>query len=187
MYTPADKFFRVPDQELVSSDWSYMGKQNEARHQIASVRWQCSHLLLITLAFLLVPAYAQEKSANEGDSARVLALETLWNQAEVEKDASALDHLLADNFSFVDIDGSMQNKAEFLASIKHPAERIETIGNESLQARVYPDTVIVIGTYHERGTLNGKGYYHHGRFTDTWIREGSSWMCVASQSTLIER
>ena len=164
-----------------------MGRQQGAVHQDRSARWRyCYHLVLITSVFIPALTYAQEKSAQDGDSARVLALETLWNQAEVEKDAAALNHLLAENFSFVDIDGSLQNKAEFLASIKHPAEHIETIGNESLQVRVYHDTVIVIGTYHDRGTLKGKGYYHHGRFTDTWIRDGSSWMCVASQSTLIE-
>jgi ketosteroid isomerase-like protein len=163
-----------------------MGRQNEGLHRNKTVIWRCCRLLLITVVFISASTYAQEKSAQDADSARVLALETLWNQAEVEKDASALNHLLADNFSFVDIDGSLQNKTEFLASIKHPAEHIETIGNESLKARVYHDTVIVIGTYHERGTLNGKGYYHHGRFTDTWIKDGSSWMCVASQTTLME-
>ena len=163
-----------------------MGRQNEGLHRNTTVIWRCFRLLLITFVFIPASTYAQVKSAQDSDSARVLALETLWNQAEVEKDASALNHLLADNFSYVDIDGSLQNKTEFLDSIKHPPERIETIGNESLKTRVYHDTVIVIGTYHERGTLNGKGYYHHGRFTDTWIKDGSSWMCVASQSTLIQ-
>ena len=142
--------------------------------------------LSVALFFVRTSISAQE-SAQDSDSARVLALETLWNQAEVDKDASALNRLLADNFSFVDIDGSLKNKSEFLDSIKHPPEHIEAIGNESLKARIHQDTVIVIGTYHERGTLNGKSYYHHGRFTDTWVRQGSSWMCVASQSTLIQR
>jgi ketosteroid isomerase-like protein len=147
-------------------------------------RVTCQILLLATLT----PAaalYAQ--SAKDSDSARVLALETLWNQAEVAKDAAALDHLLADGFIYVDIDGSLENKAEFLDGVKHPVERIEIIGNDSLKTHVYHDTVIVSGTYHEKGTLNGKAYIHRGRFTDTWVRQGSSWMCVASHSTLMQR
>jgi ketosteroid isomerase-like protein len=152
----------------------------------------CLGQILLLATLMIVPAVtcAQAKgstaSAQDSDSARVLSLETLWNQAEVDKDASALNHLLAENFTFVDVDGSLKYKTEFLDSIKHPPEHIETIGNESLEARVHQDTVIVIGTYHERGTLNGKGYYHHGRFTDTWVRQGSNWMCIASQSTLIQ-
>jgi len=142
--------------------------------------------LMIVPAVTCAQANVSATSAQDSDSARVLSLETLWNQAEVDKDAAALYHLLAENFTFVDVDGSLKNKAEFLDSIKHPAEHVETIGNESLKAHVHQDTVVVIGTYHERGTLNGKGYYHHGRFTDTWVRQGSSWMCVASQSTLIQ-
>lgn len=129
----------------------------------------------------------QAQSSGDIESARVLALETLWNQAEVAKDAAALARLLADDFTYVDIDGTVQNKAEFLAGINHPVEHIEIIGNDSLKARVYRDTVIVNGIYHEKGTLNGKAYFHRGRFTDTWVRQGSSWMCVASHSTLIQR
>lgn len=144
----------------------------------------CQILLLAALMWTPAAAYAQ--SAQDGDSARVLALETLWNQAEVAKDASALDHLLADDFTYVDIDGSLQNKAEFLNGIQHPAEHIEIIGNDSLKTHVYRDTIIVSGTYHEKGTLNGKAYLHRGRFTDTWVRQGSSWMCVASHSTLMQ-
>lgn len=142
---------------------------------------------ILLLATLLPVAAMYSQSAQDSDSARVLALETLWNQAEVAKDAAALDHLLADDFTYVDIDGSMQNKAEFLDGIKHPVEHIEIIGNDSLKTRVYRDTVIVNGTYHEKGTLNGKAYIHRGRFTDTWVRQGSSWMCVASHSTLMQR
>jgi ketosteroid isomerase-like protein len=144
-------------------------------------------LLLVTLAIVSAVGNAQMNPGQDSDSARVLALETLWNQAEVAKDAAALDHLLADDFTFVDIDGSLQNKAEFLESIKHPAEHIEIIGNDTLKTHVYRDTVIVNGTYHEKGTLNGKAYIHRGRFTDTWVRQGSSWMCVASHSTLMQR
>ena len=142
---------------------------------------------MLLLATMVSPVAMNGQSAQDSDSARVLALETLWNQAEVAKDAAALDHLLADDFTYVNIDGSLQNKAEFLDGIKHPVEHIEIIGNDSLKTHVYRDTVIVSGTYHEKGTLNGKPYVHRGRFTDTWVRQGSSWMCVASHSTLIQR
>jgi hypothetical protein len=64
------------------------------------MRFNCQILLLTTL---MLPASMHAQAAQDGDSARVLALETLWNQAEVAKDTSALDHLLADDFTFVDI------------------------------------------------------------------------------------
>jgi ketosteroid isomerase-like protein len=164
-------------------------RRHYGSHHGASMKRRVGQIVLLA-TLMIVPAVTcaqgSATSARDSDSARVLSLETLWNLAEVDKDASALGHLLADSFTFVDIDGSLKNKAEFLDSVKHPPEHIETIGNDTLKTHVYQDTVIVIGTYHERGTLNGKGYVHRGRFTDTWVRQGSSWMCVASQSTLIQ-
>jgi ketosteroid isomerase-like protein len=116
-----------------------------------------------------------------------MALETLWNQAEVQKDTQALDHLLADKFIFVDADGSFKTKSEFLDSVKDPPEHLESVGNESLLTRVYETTVVVSGIYRERGTVNGKPYSRRGRFTDTWIKQGNGWLCAASQSTLIQK
>jgi len=131
---------------------------------------------------------AQEHGADDGLTAKVLSLETLWNQAELAKDTQSLDHLLADTFLYVDIDGSsIRNKADFIRSVTDRAEKIDSIRSESMLSRVYGDTVIVTGVYHEKGSLNGKPYYHHGRFTDTWVKQGSGWMCAASQSTLIQK
>lgn len=54
-------------------------------------------------------------------------------------------------------------------------------------AKAYQNTVVVSGTYVEKGTVNGKPYSRRGRFTDTWIKQGASWYCAASQSTLIQK
>jgi ketosteroid isomerase-like protein len=144
--------------------------------------------LLLSAALLLLQVDAQERSADEsGITAKVLSLEQLWNQAEVAKDTQSLDHLLADTFLFIDVDGSLLNKAEFLKSVTNRSEHIDSIRSESMLSRVHGDTVIVTGVYQEKGTLNGKAYYHHGRFTDIWVKNGSAWLCASSQSTLIQK
>ena len=130
---------------------------------------------------------AQERGNDDAITAKVLSLEQLWNQAEVAQDTRSLNQLLADSFIFVDVDGSLKNKVEFLSSVTERAEHIDSIRSESMLSRVHGDAVIVTGLYHEKGTLNGKPYYHHGRFTDTWIKDGSAWLCASSQSTLIQK
>ena len=152
---------------------------------IAALFLLCGTVLLARGDFWQLEA--QERASDEGVSAKVLSLETLWNQAEVAKDTHSISQLLSDTFFYVDIDGSLvKDKAEFLSSVTDRAERIESIRSESMMSRIHGDTVIVTGVYHEKGTLNGKAYYHHGRFTDTWIKEGSAWMCASSQATLIK-
>ena len=145
--------------------------------------------LLLLASFMLFGACseAQEASGDEALSAKVRSLETLWNQAEVNKDTQSLDHLLADSFIFVDVDGSLRDKPQFLISVTDRAENITSIRNESMLDWVYENAVIVTGTYEEKGTSKGKPYSHHGRFTDTWVKRGSGWLCAASQSTLIQK
>jgi len=50
---------------------------------------------------------------------------------------------------------------------------------------VYGNSAVVTGVYREKGVKNGRPYQRRGRFTDTWVYQSGSWVCVASQSTLI--
>jgi hypothetical protein len=143
----------------------------------------------LSLALLSLMAATQAQDSATDDSGRILSLETIWNQAELQQDTPAIEHLLAEKFVNVDVDGSLQNKTQFLESIKNRPEHIEVIGIEPGSAKVflYENSAVASGVYREKGTLHGKPYSHRGRFTDTWIKQGSAWVCVASQSTLIEK
>jgi len=137
-------------------------------------------LLLLSVA----PATAhQENSSDEGG--RILALEKAWNHALEEKDAKALDMLLADTFVSVDIDGSIQSKGEFLASIKSPEYQPSQAVTEQSDIHVYGDAAVVVGIFRVKGTEKGKPFLHRERFVDTWIKIDGAWKCVATTSALI--
>jgi hypothetical protein len=72
------------------------------------------HVFIIALV-LTVSSAAQTSQSNDG--ALVLALDNSWNRALETNDTKALDLLLADTFVSIDIDGSLQTKSEFLASL----------------------------------------------------------------------
>lgn len=135
----------------------------------------------------VLPLVAQSRPALDADQVRILALETAWNRAEEQKDAKALDSLLASTMLYIDYDGSLMNKEQFLASVKAPSLSPEQIVNESMAAEMYGTTAIVTGVYREKGKAGGKAYLRRGRFIDTWINQNGTWRCVASQSTLISR
>lgn len=121
----------------------------------------------------------------DAEQTRILALENAWNQAEEHKDVRALDSLLDPSLVYIDYDGSMLTKAQFMASVQAPELHPEQIINESMMARVYGGSAVVTGIYREKGVQNGKPYLRRGRFTDTWVYQNGMWTCVASQSTLI--
>jgi hypothetical protein len=141
---------------------------------------QCGFLLLAFVAGNAPMGVAQD--AQQG---RILALENSWNQALQPKDVKAIEALLATEFVDIECDGTMMKKAEYLASIKTPTVRLDHIVNESMQVQFYGWSAVVIGLYWEKGIRNGKPYLHHQRFVDTWINRNGTWLCVASQSTLI--
>jgi len=145
------------------------------------------NLAVITLLAMLLCAGAMAQNNSSDVASRILSLETSWNQAEQQQDTKALDRLLGDKFIYIDVDGIMQNRAEFLEGVKNRAEHIDVIGVEpgTTQIYVYGDSAVATGIYREKGSLHGKPYSNRGRFTDTWIRQGTAWVCVASQSTLI--
>jgi ketosteroid isomerase-like protein len=130
-------------------------------------------------------ATAHQESNTNDEGGRVLALEKVWNRAVEEKDTKALDMLLANTMVSVDIDGSVQNKSEFLASIKAPDYQPSQAVTEQSGVQVYGNSAVVVGIFRTKGTDKGKPYAHRERFVDTWIKTNGSWQCVATTSTLI--
>jgi ketosteroid isomerase-like protein len=135
---------------------------------------------------MFLSVFAQERARTSDEEGRILALETAWNHAEESKDAAALDQLLAASLAYIDYDGSLMNKKEFLASIQQESLHPAQITNEEMTAKVYGEAAVVTGIYREKGMLKGKAYQRRGRFTDTWVKQQGTWQCVASQSTLIQ-
>jgi ketosteroid isomerase-like protein len=135
--------------------------------------------------FCAVLSIAQDASKQSGEEGRLRALESAWNHAEQSKDAAALNQLLAESLVYVDYDGTLLNKKEFLESTLHNTVEQEQINNDGMTVHVYGNAAVVTGMYRDRGIEKGKAFLRRGRFTDTWINQNGTWQCVASQSTLI--
>jgi ketosteroid isomerase-like protein len=142
-------------------------------------------VICVLLWFVSTQLGGQEAAHGDSERTKILALENAWNQAEQNKDTKALDGLLASTLVYIDYDGSLMDKAKFMASVKAPSLHPEQIVNESMTAYMYGDSAVVTGIYREKGVRNGKPYSRRGRFTDTWVNQGGTWVCASSQSTLI--
>jgi hypothetical protein len=144
----------------------------------------CGFALLLTAT---LPAVAQDQVDSAARRSRVMVFESAWGMAEKSKDVKALDALLDDSLTYIDYDGTLKTKSDFLAGVKARSDNREQEVVESMSARVYADTAIVIGIYRVKGVDKGKPYQRRGRFTDTWVNRKGLWVCVASQYTLLSR
>jgi len=143
-------------------------------------------LLLALLLGAEQPSWSGQPRTNDVEDKRKLMLvENAWNQAQLTRDGKALADLVADTYVYTDYDGTVMNKAQFLADSQDQSYQLTTVANEDVNVFLYDNSAVVIGAYHTKGVYKGNRFDHHGRFTDTWVFQNSRWQCVATHTNLI--
>jgi ketosteroid isomerase-like protein len=140
--------------------------------------------IVLAIAILSGGSFAQDEATAKAQ-AQIISLEKAWNQAYKLRDTKALSTLLDSSVVLVQDDGSLQTRSEFLAAVKSSTANEEQVAPESLAVRIFGDTAIAVGVLAAKGSKGGKPYVRRERFVDTWIRKGSSWVCVATNATPI--
>src|SRR5579863_3313858 len=101
---------------------------------------------ILSLFFMAAPLVAAQGDSDSATKSKIAALEQLWNQAYKSADTKALDSILDDAIVLVNDDGSVQTKAEFLASVKssasQPTAQQQQVAPESLNVEVYGNVAI---------------------------------------------
>jgi ketosteroid isomerase-like protein len=126
-------------------------------------------------AGLIVPLLAIAQ-----DSSKIIAMENLWNRAEMNNDAPAVRLLLADDFVMTVAEGTLYNKAQMIASVADKSYRPVALQSTGMAVHYYGNTAVVTGAYYEKGVDKGKSWERRGRFTDTWMNLDGRWQCIAS-------
>jgi ketosteroid isomerase-like protein len=139
---------------------------------------------LVSMATVLVWA---QGDADPGVQSKIIALEKVWNQAYKLGDVRALDSLLDDRVVLINDDGTVQNKAEFLAGIKPSKSQEQQVAPESMSVQVFGSTAVATGVFRAKGIEGGKPYVRRERFVDTWVYQGSGWVCIATNATPVLR
>jgi ketosteroid isomerase-like protein len=142
--------------------------------------------LMVLLCAMAVLVSAQEDSTSSVQT-KVIALEKAWNQAYKLGDTRALDKLLDDQIVLINDDGTIQTKADFLASVKPAKSQEQQVAPESMSVHVFGNTAIATGVFRAKGVESGKPYVRRERFVDTWVYKEGNWVCVATDATPVLR
>src|SRR5260370_41641378 len=138
-------------------------------------------ILLLAIDFL---SFAQNISRAQCDEAKMIALENLWNQIQVNHDADAMGKMLDGDFVLTDHDGTVMSKARFLAAIRDKSSQLTVEASEDMQLHRHGDTVIVTRAYHAQGTQQRPQLSPLGRLTAAWLDEDCQWLCLATHLSL---
>lgn len=95
---------------------------------------------------LLLPlslAIGQHSAEISRENSPVIGLENAWRQAELHHDMKAASAMLADSFFYIDAEGGLETRAEYVAGIGVKSYHPEELKNEDLRVVMYGDTAIV--------------------------------------------
>ena len=117
--------------------------------------------------------------SDKSNSAHIEALRKLnedYIHSVSASDVKRFDEILADDFLNTNPDGTLINRAQFLAQIARPMA-VSGFKCEDVLIRVMGDFAII----HARTTYKKPdGQPGAGRYTDMWALRGGQWLCVAA-------
>ena len=141
-------------------------------------------LKLTGLLTLLVASTGSIAAQTTSDEQELRRLEDNWCLALKTRSEALLGEILAEDYVEVTSSGGIESRAQALAALRDPNGSTTSCGNSNLKVRVYGDAAVVTGIMDQAGTSHGVPF--SGKrlvFTDTYVRRGGRWQCVAGQST----
>lgn len=139
-------------------------------------------VIVLLIAFVMLPAFAQEKTALSKAEEEVRKLEREWLDAYEKNDAEAMDRIVGENFQITFPDGSRQTKPQLMSMIKagRKGQAPPRFYTEDVQSRAYGDTVVLMGRVIAEFQRDGKTVKDVSRYTDTYVKLNGRWQVVAS-------
>jgi ketosteroid isomerase-like protein len=127
-----------------------------------------------------MPATAlRTDTRDDSDHAALLALNRDYIASVQGSDVARFDEILAEDFLCSHPDGSLVDRATFLAQTARPVA-IRNLAAEDVMVRLFGDVAII---HAATRYLKPDGAEGRGRYTDVWARRDGRWLCVSAHVT----
>jgi len=117
--------------------------------------------------------------------AELIGLEKEWARAIVGNDAEAIGQYMADDWTIIGSDGSVNDKATFLGLVKSGALSHDAMESDDMKVRVYGDTAVVTSRTVSGGKYQGQPFREVERTSDVFVRQQGQWRCVLTHLSRI--
>ena len=117
----------------------------------------------------------------------LLLTERHFFAALVDSSSDALDRLLTDDFTLIDVmKGDEISKAAFLDALQSGLLHFDRIEPLESRVRFYNGTGIITGRTEMRGRIDGNAFDRSSRYTHVFIEQDGAWRLVSAHGTLIQ-
>jgi len=137
-------------------------------------------ICLIITILLTAVAYAQKPLSDE---MQILRLEDDWVRGLETRDRKLLDKILAQDFTFIEPDGSIKSRDEYLADRSSDIAHTESFENVDLKVKVFGNSALASGLAKITERRQGKRYRFSLRWKEMWLKSERGWQVLASQAT----
>src|ERR1700674_2668001 len=98
--------------------------------------------LLLALSLLAVTntLFAQNKVSKDSVEQILIRMEFDWSQADVKKDAAALNRILAEDWMGIDFQGTVMTKAEVLRDLHSDVTATQSTQLGEMKVRIFGNT-----------------------------------------------
>jgi ketosteroid isomerase-like protein len=143
--------------------------------------------ILIAASLLTGECARAPKQETDPEAARaeILAIENQWATAIERQDAAAFERLASEDFRFIDENGRVLNRAQYIADRSHNPDNVESAVQDEIEVRQYGDAAIATGRSTLHGTRDGAPFVYRFRWTDVYVRRAGRWQPVSAQLTAL--
>jgi ketosteroid isomerase-like protein len=108
-----------------------------------------------------------------------------YDQATVHNDVAALAQLVCDDYTLVNSDSTLQDKASYLEDFRVPGFKLDPYALEQPVRRVWGDTALVAGLLNLSWTLHGEHHTRLLRIAHVWTKLEGRWRLAYTQLTRV--
>ncbi len=148
-----------------------------------------SFFALVVLSSLLLgngAAQPPQVQGSEQDRAAILHLDDEYQAAVKRNDSATMASHLSDDYMLLSSSGKVYFKPDMLAEAKSGAIVYEIQEDSDRNLRFYgPQTAVLTGKLHEKGTQDGKAFDVWVLFSDVYVRTDAGWTYVYAQAVTV--
>jgi len=146
---------------------------------------QIIYIAIVTVALL---SFGRQQSVAQGADAateqEVKQAIKKYREALLQRDASALKQIWADDYTFTNGAGETHSKAQRLANLKSGATSLDSISQEEeMKVRVHGNVAVATGRVTIKGQYSGKQASGQYCSINVWVKGAAGWQLIANQLT----
>jgi ketosteroid isomerase-like protein len=150
-------------------------------------------LKILRFVILLVAVFSgnalaqAEQRQTSGAQREVIKTDNEIRKAIVAADTTALDRLLADEWTVTHTNGKQQTKAQFLEAFRSGRVRFERMDLDDVKIQVFGNTAVLTARITDKVVFKGEPAEGQVRVISIYIKRDHRWQNLTEQATHIDQ